>query len=234
MKQPPGNGPVYRGRPPGQRPRGRRRGYADPLSTSAERRTRRQLNRLVLVVAALILVVTAFSRLASRGSEDAPPPTSTASTAIGGSGTPTSVAGAGAGAATPRPVVPVPGAIAVEVDRIIDGDTLDVVSAETVIRVRLFGVNTPERGERCFREATDRLRVLAGDLVQLVPDARLTDRYGRELRYVYTWDGMLIDEALVLEGYGLAWTQDGALRDRIVAAEAVARAEGRGCLWSPN
>ncbi|GMU39894.1 MAG: hypothetical protein AMXMBFR23_07600 [Chloroflexota bacterium] len=232
MKQPPGNGPVYRGRPPGQRPSGRRRRGGDPLSTAGERRTRRQLNRLVLVVAALILIVTGFTRLASRGSEDAPPPTSTAPLAAAAATA--TIAPASPATPTPHPLVPVPGAITVEVDRIIDGDTLDVVSAETVIRVRLFGVDTPERGEPCFREATERLRVLAGEVVQLVPDARLTDRYGRELRYVYTWDGMLIDEALVLEGFGVAWTQDGALREQIMASEAIARAAGVGCLWSAN
>ncbi len=228
MTQPPGKGPVYRGRPPGQRPDGRRGAAVDPLSTASERRSRRQLNRLVLVVAALILIVTAFTRLASRGSEDAPPPTSTAPLAAA---TATATAAAAPATPTPHPVVPVPGAIAVEVEEIIDGDTLDVVSAETVIRVRLFGVDTPERGEPCFSEATERLRVLAGDLVQLVPDARLTDRNGRELRYVYTWDGTLIDEALVLEGFGVAWTQDGALREQIMASEDIARAGGVGCLW---
>jgi endonuclease YncB( thermonuclease family) len=39
------------------------------------------------------------------------------------------------------------------VDRVIDGDTFD--SAST--RIRLFGMNTPERGDACFTEATDRL-----------------------------------------------------------------------------
>ena len=46
----------------------------------------------------------------------------------------------------------------VAVTRIVDGDTLDTTQG----RLRLFGVDTPERGERCFREATDRLSGLAG------------------------------------------------------------------------
>ncbi len=41
-----------------------------------------------------------------------------------------------------------------QVVRIIDGDTLDTSKG----RVRLFGVDTPERGERCASEATERLR----------------------------------------------------------------------------
>ena len=126
---------------------------------------------------------------------------------------------------------PVPGAIPVRVERIIDGDTLEVRSAETSITVRLYGVDTPERGEACYEDAARRLEELAGSTVQLLPDARLADRFDRQLRYVYASDGTLIDEALVAGGYGLAWTDDGSLRDQIVAAEVTARAEGRGCLW---
>ncbi len=126
---------------------------------------------------------------------------------------------------------PVEGAVVVEVLKVIDGDTLDVRSAQTELRVRLFGVDTPERGEACFQEATDRLAALAGTEVQLLPDERLTDSFGRELRYVYSTDGALIDEQLVTEGYGHAWTDDGQFREQIMAAEADARADERGCLW---
>ncbi|MDO9445543.1 MAG: thermonuclease family protein [Dehalococcoidia bacterium] len=167
---------------------------------------RRQLNRLALVVATILIIVLAFTALATRRA-DAPD--------LG-------------------VLVPVAGALPVQVERIVDGDTLDVRSAETSIRVRLYGVNTPERGEACFAEATDRLTVLAGEVVQLLPDARLQDPFDRELRYVYTEDGVLIDEALVREGYGLAWRDDGSKRDAIIAAEEEARAAGRGCLWADN
>ena len=207
MNQPPGGEgpPSYRGRPPGS---GRARGgrAANSLSTAAERRMRRQLNRLALVVATMLIVVLAFTALATRRA-DAP------------------------GDAV---LVPVAGALPVQVEQIVDGDTLDVRSAETSIRVRLYGVDTPEQGEVCFAEATQRLTVLAGDVVQLLPDARLQDTFDRELRYVYTEDGVLIDEVLVREGYGLAWREDGSKRDAIIAAEEEARAAGRGCLWADN
>lgn len=130
-----------------------------------------------------------------------------------------------------REFVPVEGATPVSVVRIIDGDTLVVAGLSEELTVRLFGVDTPERSERCYREATDRLAALAGTQVQLLPDDRLQDRFGRELRYVYSVDGVLIDELLVVEGYGVAWRQDGQFRDQILAAEAEAREAGRGCLW---
>jgi len=125
------------------------------------------------------------------------------------------------------------GAVAVAVIDIVDGDTLHVEDAAgEVLTVRLFGIDTPERGEDCFEEATDRLRELAGSQVLLVPDARLQDRGGRELRYVYDEDGVSIDAALLDEGLAEVWTEDGALREELMAIEAEARDAHRGCLWA--
>ena len=42
----------------------------------------------------------------------------------------------------------------IDVARVIDGDTFVGASNQSV---RLFGVDTPERGEKCYQEATDRL-----------------------------------------------------------------------------
>jgi micrococcal nuclease len=118
----------------------------------------------------------------------------------------------------------------VEVNRVIDGDTFDSAWG----RIRLFGVEAPEHGDRCFAEATDRLRQLAGELVRVEhgprQGARQGDRYARLLYYVYTQDGASIDELLVREGLALAW-EDGQHRDLLVAVEARAGREGRGCLW---
>lgn len=138
--------------------------------------------------------------------------------------------------AAPAPTVeyhPIPDAHLVEVARIIDGDTFVVRDRGEEITVRLFGVDTPERDEACYREATDRLAQLAGSHVQLVSSDRLTDRFGRLLRYVYTDDGQFVDELLVAQGLGFAWPQDGQYRDQIVAVQETARSERQGCLWAP-
>lgn len=171
-----------------------------------ERARRRNLNRVSISIAVIfVLLIAVAPFLPSLGGGDAPEPTAT--------------------------VIPVEGALTVEVVRVVDGDTLDVRSAQTELRVRLFGVDTPERDEACFEEATDRLEALAGEQVQLLPDQRLTDTFDRELRYVYSAEGTLIDEQLVAEGFGYAWTEDGQFRAQIMAAEAQAREDGRGCLW---
>ena len=112
------------------------------------------------------------------------------------------------------------------VTRIIDGDTF--VSDRG--RVRLFGMDTPERGQRCFAQATRRLRELAGDTVRVEPGPRSYDPYGRLLYYVYTEAGESVDEILVREGLARAWTLDGQHRDFLVNLEATTRKKGGGCL----
>ena len=84
-----------------------------------------------------------------------------------------------------------------DVTRIIDGDTL--VSDRG--RVRLYGVDTPEVGQRCADDATDRLKGLAGSKVRVESGPRSTDRYGRLLYYVYDVDDDSIDARLILEGF---------------------------------
>ncbi len=114
------------------------------------------------------------------------------------------------------------------VTRVIDGDTLDIPAG----RVRLYGVDTPEAGERCAAEAASRMNELAGNSVRLEDGPRLTDQFGRRLAYVYTEDGYSIDEILVREGLGTAWTEDGQHRDFLVGLELGARMMDDGCLWS--
>jgi micrococcal nuclease len=120
------------------------------------------------------------------------------------------------------------------VTRIVDGDTFHALVDGVEETVRIFGVDTPERGEPCFSEATDELRLLVattGGQVLLVTDVRKRDRYDRLLRYVYAPDGLSIDAVLIARGFAHAWTDDGALRDPLVAVEAQARGQRTGCLW---
>ncbi len=115
----------------------------------------------------------------------------------------------------------------------VDGDTIDVILDGRRVRVRYYGVDTPEPGERCFREATDRNRTLIGEAktVRLLADARGDDRFERSLRYVFLPDGTSVDATLVAEGFGFAWRQDGRYRDQIIEYEGQSREARRGCLW---
>lgn len=68
------------------------------------------------------------------------------------------------------------------VERVIDGDT---IVAENDTHVRLLGINTPERGERYYKEAKDFLEMVAlNKTVRLVYGKEKYDRYGRVLAYI--------------------------------------------------
>jgi Staphylococcal nuclease homologue len=90
----------------------------------------------------------------------------------------------------------------VTVTHVVDGDTVDVSTGQ---RVRVVGIDTPERGECGYEEASDRMTALVGGAaVALVGGARDdVDRYGRILRYV---DGPNGDagRALIVEGLAIA------------------------------
>jgi endonuclease YncB( thermonuclease family) len=83
----------------------------------------------------------------------------------------------------PRPEpVPAPQPRTHLVTRVVDGDTLELGSGETV---RLVGIDTPEVGECGYDRATAALaRLVSGEQVRLVRSDGDRDHYGRLLRYV--------------------------------------------------
>ncbi len=117
---------------------------------------------------------------------------------------------------------------------VVDGDTIQVLIDHKLEIVRYYGVDTPERTEPCFIDATERNRDLIGGKVLLLPDARDRDEFGRLLRYVFKSDGTSIDATLVAEGFGEAWRQDGRYKDSIGGLESEARQSNRGCLWKKS
>lgn len=127
-----------------------------------------------------------------------------------------------------------PGSVAGEsalVVDIIDGDTIDVRIDGDVFRVRYIGVNTPERDEPCYRDATNaNADLVDGQTVTLVKDVSETDRYDRLLRYVYVGD-VFVNAELVAAGYAEsnAYQPDTAYYDYLEGLETRAREQGSGC-----
>jgi endonuclease YncB( thermonuclease family) len=111
--------------------------------------------------------------------------------------------------------------------RVIDGDTFESWNG----MVRIFGIDAPERNDRCHRRATSSLRQLAGKVVRVQPGPRERDSGGRLLYYTFTAAGNSIDEILVREGLARAWTRDGQHREVLMGLEQGARNTGAGCLW---
>lgn len=124
----------------------------------------------------------------------------------------------------PSPPPPPPAVAPLTVVDVVDGDTLGTSDGS---RVRLIGIDTPERGQCGYEEATAALRGLTlGRAVDLVPGARDdTDRYGRLLRYVEV-DGVDANYLMIASGRAIARYdgRDGYGRhprqDQYVAADA--------------
>lgn len=127
------------------------------------------------------------------------------------------------------------------VAQFIDGDTIAVDMNGHNENIRMIGVDTPETHKpntpvQCYGpEAAANTQKLIGDKrVRLEADPLDTnrDRYGRLLRYVYLPDGTLLEDKIIAEGYGFAYTQFPFKKtDQFTRLEAAAKAAGKG-LWS--
>ena len=104
---------------------------------------------------------------------------------------------------------PAPPALArVEVQRVVDGDTVRLKDGRSV---RLIGLNAPETGKKGRSDepfavaARQRLQALveaSGGRVGLVPGRESQDRYGRTLAHLYGADGENLEAQLLAEGLG--------------------------------
>lgn len=122
----------------------------------------------------------------------------------------------------PAAATSVPGPIAAEVLRIVDGDTLEVqatiwLGQSVTTLVRISGIDAPELRARCDQEKSraEAARALAADMMPVGGKVILTDvangKYaGRVLAVVHTADGR--DVAAELVKRGLAVTYDGRSR----------------------
>ena len=99
-------------------------------------------------------------------------------------------------------------------------------------KVRLLGIDAPEKGERCFEESKKFLEdLLLNKGVELEFEKEKKDLYGRTLAYVF-YNSTLINSFLVKNGLAYSYMITGLrYEEEIRNAEKFAR-EGRiGCLW---
>jgi len=116
------------------------------------------------------------------------------------------------------------------VTKIVDGDTIDVQLASGPIRVRFHGIDTPERGQPWFGEASQALAALvAHKEVEIEPFEQ--DRYERLIGIVFVGD-MNVNVELVKQGHAWAFRKYMRRSDaQLCADEAVARISKRG-VWA--
>jgi micrococcal nuclease len=114
--------------------------------------------------------------------------------------------------------------------RVIDGDTY-VLSGDK--RVRMMGIDTPEKGEPFANAATEFAdSALLGKTVQLEIGKEPQDKYGRILAYVFLGK-TLINEVIIRRGFARVYIFSGKERynGRLISAQNQARKEKIG-VWS--
>lgn len=116
------------------------------------------------------------------------------------------------------------------VKRVIDGDTLELADGR---RVRLVGINTPEKDEPLYAEATAALKELVeGQQVTLEYDQERTDQYKRTLAYVFKGE-IFANGEVVRRGlaYCYTWEPNTRHKDELITFQREARAARLG-LWA--
>lgn len=118
----------------------------------------------------------------------------------------------------------------------VDGDTFVVDLAGGEEKVRVLGIDTPERDECGYADASAATtRLLRGATVTLVADPTQDDRdrYGRLVRSVQLPDGSDLGRHLVADGFAREYTYDRpyALQADYRAVQSEAAGAGRG-LWA--
>lgn len=106
--------------------------------------------------------------------------------------------------------------------RAVDGDTVEIevdygFRGRYRDNFRLLDIDTPERGQNGFREATERVKALVEQYADdLVLEVTKKDKYGRYLARIRVGEVRIMDSAvsinerMVIEGYAKAY--DGGKR----------------------
>jgi len=126
-------------------------------------------------------------------------------------------------------------------ERVVDGDTIDIAIGGNTERVRLIGINTPEtkhptKGMECFGpEASAYTEQLLpkGTKLRVERDIEARDKYGRLLLYVYIENSnVFVNLDLVLQGYARPMVFEPNTAHKADFAQAATQAELRNVgLW---
>ena len=127
--------------------------------------------------------------------------------------------------------------------KVVDGDTIDINIPDgkyKTTRIRLIGVDTPETKKANSPvmyfgpEAAEftRSHALGKHVVVLLDtNSRPRDRYGRLLAYIKLADGTILNEAIISEGYGYAYTvYKHSFSNKYIQLQNQAKSAKRG-LW---
>lgn len=119
-------------------------------------------------------------------------------------------------------------AISGQVIKISDGDTITILHNKTQIKVRLFGIDAPEKKQDYGQKSRQFLAsLIAGQVVEVEPKGK--DRYKRTLGIIL-YKGQDINAQMVLNGYAWAYVKYSRI---YVDQEKTAREKKLG-LWQSS
>lgn len=116
-----------------------------------------------------------------------------------------------------------------KVIKISDGDTITVLSGKEQTKVRLYGIDAPEKKQDYGQRSKQFLAsLIAGQVVEVEPNGK--DRYKRTLGIIHH-KGQDINAQMVLNGYAWAYVKYSRM---YIDHERLARENKRGLWQSSN
>ena len=119
----------------------------------------------------------------------------------------------------------------IDVAQVVDGDTIELENGE---KIRLIGVNTPEKGRKYSENATDLTKSLVKNGISITGDEESKDRYDRLLRYVFTED-KFVNAELIREGLATTFPVEPNTRyDLLLSCLEKEAKENKIGIWSSS
>ena len=115
-----------------------------------------------------------------------------------------------------------------KVVKVVDGDTIDVLQDRTTVRIRLNGIDAPEKGQAYGNRAKQFVLDLAAQQTVTV-EIKDIDRYGRSVGDVFLPDGRNLNREIVAAGY--AWWYRKYSADQSLGRLEEEAQRGRRGLW---
>lgn len=126
------------------------------------------------------------------------------------------------------------------VERVVDGDTFEIMLNGNKEKVRLIGIDTPEsvhpdknkNSEEGKTASKYTKELIENKNVKLEFDVQQRDKYGRLLAYVYLEDGTMLNKKLLEDGYAKIATYPPNVKyvEEFKQIESKAREQEKG-LW---
>lgn len=117
--------------------------------------------------------------------------------------------------------------------RVHDGDTFQVKTKDDTLKVRVYGIDAPEIGQKYGPQSRDKADKLVGGK-KVILRIITTDRYNRNVSVVQTSEGLNFNEAMIKSGYAYYYRDYAKNNATFAKLEAEAKKKKAGVWADPN